>query len=343
MIGFLVDERPHVFVHDADANLRFLQAIDTDYWIYQANAHAPGLEAETTEERQRAAAALRVAYSQGLETLFALIGALAQCPRYPLAWLSRYTNRDLRAVVRKINQGMPFPCALKARPSWRAIADGVHEFVPEPKRAELTTEFGDLWRRLAREFLEDYFEPEYNSLKHGMRAAVGGFSVAVGREDTPGQPAPAERMQRIGGSEHGSTFWMPPRKLDGTQYTFELSRNVSCGWVPQQFVCALPLIGMSISNVAGRALIASGVAPTTVRFVWPANSEAYEAPWREFPSIRHIGFGHTTDLPGWQEPSIDDIKRVYEANATAGNENAATSETVAATSVMRRSEAPPAD
>jgi hypothetical protein len=40
-------------------------------------------------------------------------------------------------------------------------------------------------RRLAQQFLSEYFEPEYNSLKHGMRAHVGGFSVAVGVDKNP--------------------------------------------------------------------------------------------------------------------------------------------------------------
>jgi hypothetical protein len=134
----------------------------------------------------------------------ALIAALLQCPKYPLAWLMRDRNRDLRSVVRKIDRGAPFACALKLKASWHAVAHGVYEFVPESQRAELTKQFAVRWRRLARQFVADYFEPEYHSLKHGMRAAVGGFSVAVGKEEIPGQPAPREKMQAIGGSEYGS-------------------------------------------------------------------------------------------------------------------------------------------
>jgi hypothetical protein len=121
-------------------------------------------------------------------------------------------------------------------------------------------------------------------------------------------------MKSIGGSEYGSTFWMPPRKLEGSKFTFELSRNVSCAWVPQQFVLALPLIGMSIANIVGRAQILSGVDPTTVRFVWPADAAAFESAWTQRPTIAHISFGETTDVPGWREPSREDILRSYEAN-----------------------------
>ena len=84
MIAFMVDDRPHVFINDIEANRRFLNAIDSDYWAYQSRAHARGLEVENKEDQQRSAIALRLAYSQGLETLFALIVALIQCPQFPI-------------------------------------------------------------------------------------------------------------------------------------------------------------------------------------------------------------------------------------------------------------------
>ena len=223
----------------------------------------------------------------------------------------KYKNRDLRSVVSKINKGVGFPCTLNGRPSWDTISRAVHHFVPEQKHTDISERFGTLWRRLARQFIDDYFEPEYNSLKHGMRATVGGFSVAVGRETTYGTPPSPENMHTIGGSEHGSSFWMPPRKVDRFGFTFELSKNVTRAWVPREFVCALPLIGMSIGNVAGAALIESGVSPATVRFEWPSDADAYEAPWRELASIGSIGSGRTTDLHGWREPTGKDILQKY--------------------------------
>jgi hypothetical protein len=144
MIGFMIDERPHVFVEDADANRRFLEAVDGGYCTYLAGVHAQRLEAPGADDRQYAATALRVAYSQGLETMFALVAAIVQCPKYPLAWLARYTNNDLRSVVGKIDRGTAFPSALKAKPSWHSIAAAVYEFVPEPPRSNLTQRFGAL-------------------------------------------------------------------------------------------------------------------------------------------------------------------------------------------------------
>lgn len=312
MVGFLVDERPHVFVNDADANRHFLEGIDRLYWAYQAIIHGEQLESDDPGRRQHAATALRVVYSQGLETLFAFIAALVQSPRFPIGWLHSYQNRDLQRVIRKIHEERAFPCALKDHPSWHAVASLVFGVLAEPKRAELIDRFSRLWRMLAAEFIEERFEPEYNNLKHGMRSHVGGFGIFAGIEHAPGVPVPRERMQPIGGSEYASSFWMRPRKLDGCRFTFELSRFVSSAWTPGQFAAALPLIGMSINNVAARALIVAGADPAKIQFVWPEDSETFEAPWElRSPSINHFDTSHRTDLTGWTEPPADQVQHVY--------------------------------
>jgi len=310
MVGFLVDERPHIFVNDAGANRRFLEGIDRHYWAYQAMVHGEQLESDDAGRRQHAAAALRVVYSQGLETMFAFIAALVQSPRFPIGWLARYTNADLRSVVRKIHEERAFPCALKEHPSWTAVANLVFGLIAEPTRTELVEHFPRFWYRLANRFLEERFEPEYNNLKHGLRAHVSGFGISVGIQDSPDVPAPRERMQSIGGSEYGSTFWLP-RKIDGRRFTFELSRLVSCAWAPGQFAAALPLIGMTINDVAARALLVADADSTKTEFVWPADADAYEAPWRDFPSISHFDTTHHTDLGDWIEPSAEEVRGVY--------------------------------
>jgi hypothetical protein len=68
--------------------------------------------------------------------------------------------------------------------------------------------------------VNDAFVSEYNSIKHGLRTGFGGFSMAIGPEAVPGEPAPPEAMHSLGGSEHGSSFFMPrtfvehPREKD---------------------------------------------------------------------------------------------------------------------------------
>lgn len=147
---------------------------------------------------------------------------------------------------------------------------------------------------------------EYNSLKHGMRPSVGGFrggrARAFARSRTP-------EMTPVGGSDYGSTFWLgAKRRLDGRRHTFELSSNVTMGWAPQKFVVALPLISMSIRNVAS--------CPSACRTEsrcrhqsWPGDMDQFDAPWQHAPSISSMAFEHRTELPGWTEPDGDDILR----------------------------------
>jgi hypothetical protein len=122
-------------------------------------------------------------------------------------------------------------------------------------------------------------------------------------------------MKPIGGAEYGSTFWMPPRRLGGYRFTYELSKNQSCGWSPTRFTNALPLIGLSISNVASRALISAGVDPTAVRFSSMTDRSLFDAPFKDCPTISTLGFGHQTDLRNWVEPSKDEIIRRYPVGA----------------------------
>ncbi len=311
LTAFPIDERPVVFVMDTSANTRFLDGIDPLFWSDLAESHSQWLNTDDPSRRQRAAAALRLAYGQGLETLFALLGALTQAPQFPLAWVATYRNSELRAVVRKIHQGTAVLSPLKRRATWHDLSEVVHEFVPEPTRSVVSSGFEGAWRRMAGEFLEDTFEPEYNSLKHGMRALVGGFSVAFGKQPSPGEPAPPEAMQTVGSTDFGSTFWMPPEKVQGCERTFNFGRHVSRAWVPDRFVAGLHLISMSIRNIASRALVHAGRDPSGLQFSWPADPELYAAPWRRHPSITNLSMGNTVHLGDWVEPTADRIRESF--------------------------------
>jgi hypothetical protein len=83
-------------------NLEFIQSIDPMHFAYVADTHAPSLE---TDHRHRAAIELRKSYSHGLETLFAVIGAVLQAPEAMHAWALQYRESDLRSLVAKIDAG----------------------------------------------------------------------------------------------------------------------------------------------------------------------------------------------------------------------------------------------
>ena len=75
---FVEDEKPYCFWgwgELKDLTLEFLDSIDPTYFQYIAKVHT---ENTTEKEEQKAAIALRTAYSQGLEALFALLRATVQ-------------------------------------------------------------------------------------------------------------------------------------------------------------------------------------------------------------------------------------------------------------------------
>jgi hypothetical protein len=61
----------------------------------------------TDRDSQHAALALRAAYSQALETLFALIFAAVQARWCIPAWVNAYKNEELRNLVKKVQEEQP--------------------------------------------------------------------------------------------------------------------------------------------------------------------------------------------------------------------------------------------
>jgi hypothetical protein len=98
---------------------------------------------------------------------------------------------------------------------------------------------------LARDFISEAFETEYNNLKHGFRVKSGGSYFALGVEDTLGVPAPPERMRMFAKSDFGSTF-LVAQKLRDRQLTFG---STSLHWNPHRLARRIPLAVRCIENV----------------------------------------------------------------------------------------------
>ena len=127
---FLVDERAFC-LWDQDVkkiNLDFLNDIDPEYFEYLADVNFEKLGDEKEEVHQYAALAIRTAFSQGLETLFALLFASIQAPHCVPAWMNLYKNNELYSLVRKINEYKKINDLLKVQVlNWATISEAVHE------------------------------------------------------------------------------------------------------------------------------------------------------------------------------------------------------------------------
>ncbi len=242
-----------------------------------ADLHAAALEGD---QKQYAAAALRLGYSHGLETLFALLCAIVQAPDCVIGWFLKYKNNDLEDLVRKINERRVICSKLRSRQiTWRTIADLVFTYFKtgdDEKDESIREKFSRLWGHFASDFLDKNFDLEHNSIKHGSRAKMGGFYLAMGAEDVPGVPAPPERMRTMANSVFGSSYFVPDNLGDTRNFTVS---HQALNWVPENYVDALFLISSSIQNAVGFLRILHGVPVREVPFVWHSDNDTYQQPW----------------------------------------------------------------
>ena len=314
---FVVGERPFC-VWDTDIQsraLEFLDQVDASYFDYLADTHIQHISEDQPREKesQFAALAIRTAYSQALETFFALLCAAIQAPQCIHAWIDNYQSKELYSLVRQIQSRQPVISLLKiSKPTWHTIAEAVFEsLVLEDKERESTIkkEFGNLWSRFASQFLDEGLRDEYNSIKHGLRVRPGGFYVAMGHE----------KMQVIGNSEFGSSYFAS-QKIGNRAHHLEMKRHRR-NWSPEALYWSLHLLSLSITNVKAALRILNGVPATDVDFQWPTDKEVFQEPWKQSVRIGITSMSHSAIYvrPEFIDPiSKDEILKRYKAGEDAG-------------------------
>ncbi|NCT69286.1 MAG: hypothetical protein GXC76_16780 [Rhodanobacteraceae bacterium] len=276
--AFAIDERPQkVWDWDlTEKNLGFLRGIDPEYFVHVAQVNAALLEEKKTNS---AALAIRLGYSHALETFMAFAGASLQAPACPLAWMLRYTNDDLRKVVENIANGSLKYARLTPTPTWAGLAEALVGGLSasDEQKSQIAGGFGGLWSRFARDFLDESQGAEYNNLKHGLRAAGGGFALKIGLEPSPGISAPPEAMQLIGGSEYGSSFFIVEKPVGG-KIDFR-PRRFSRNWHPKNLFHGMHLLSLSLGNLISHLRAKAGDDIAQLKFRWPSDNQAYSSPW----------------------------------------------------------------
>lgn len=260
-----------------DRNEQFLRSFDSEYFNYVAHRHMDQLE---SEDKQRAAVALRAAYYHGLETLFSLLGAMAQAPDAVPAWIPKCSTGELRRIVNALQLGRPILTQTGRQSlTLRELAGITHEYCwPDDNPTGITGErYGRLWERFADDFVDEKHVAEYNNIKHGLRVAAGGSTLRIGRQEGYCVPAPEANMQTIGTSSFGSRCYLPEPL--GVSHHFRIRRNV-LNWRAEAMVQRLQLIAWSINNVVGALRCLGGSPPGSVQFHRPEDPDAFDAAWR---------------------------------------------------------------
>jgi len=256
---------------------------------------------------------LRLAYSHGLEALFALLGSTIQAPQCAIGWIINYRNIDLINIVKKISSGDFIYTRFKEKPvTWELLAKHIHGYIhyEQEKRDLIQQGFGKLWTLFASEFEDINFSDEYNGIKHGLRAKPGGFHLAVGLEDTPGVPAAPEKMMSLGGSTFGSSYFVKEQIIPSDKYNFRPKRH-SRNWSPRNLVNGLVLISMSINNVISWLRIVNGVQPDKCRFENPSSKDGFDEPWKEHVGVNNFNMDMIIERKHISPFSRDDILKTY--------------------------------
>jgi BsuBI/PstI restriction endonuclease HTH domain/BsuBI/PstI restriction endonuclease domain len=137
--------------------------------------------------------------------------------------------------------------------------------------------FGTAWSRFANDFLSEVTRDEYNSLKHGFRAHLGGYTLMMGLEQTPGVPD-FSAMQVFSRNEFGTTFFIQ-EPLSKKLPHFRL-RTISVNWHPRAMADSLMLIACSIHNVIQYLKLHNGEPQSKIRFAFPEKPALFDDPWR---------------------------------------------------------------
>jgi hypothetical protein len=233
---FVVNERPFAcWNYTEKDNLDFIRHIDHHYFTMQADVFEPLLQ---TDHSQRAATALRQAYSHALETLFALTYASLQAPICIQGWLTKYGIEDLIGLTEKVRDGQHILTRIHLQAvNWDTIVQVLYTSFDGPE-LEVFTQW---YRWFADDFLRDMRRIEYNQVKHGFRGSSSPTLVSF-------QPEGKPLIEFT--SDHGMSFDEPVPVVQGNRLNFSLQgRRIN--WTPLHMAQSLRVIAVLIHNIVG--------------------------------------------------------------------------------------------
>ena len=303
---FAVGDEPYCLWESdvVERTRNFLAGLDAEFFSYVLEAH---MEAE---DEKRASVAIRLALHHGTETLFSLLCAFVQAADCPYAWIAQCRTEDLRKVVSRISAGDDSLITRWEKPflGWNDVAAAVLlAFQPgTEKHKRNVTGFGKAWHALAGELQDEVVNHEYNALKHGFRTRSGGFTLAFGRQETKGVPAPESAMKVLGGSQFGAMFYKV-EKLKGRGGRHLRSRRTSVNWSLERDILLLQLIQLSINNVISALKVENGVPANECQFQALGDDEDFMRAWSHSTSVTNMNFDFVLDENELPEVTKSDI------------------------------------
>jgi hypothetical protein len=208
-----------------------IAGFDPQYFSDLADMFRPELNGK---REKTAALGIRTVYGLAVEAFFSLLFATLQAPHAPVAWLLLYKPGDIRVLIEKFETGKDLPSKIvpKEPGSWKALANMLIPLATSDQDGtHIVDQLGELWQRLAHEFVDETVSAEFNSLKHGFRARPASPWLSIGGHE-------------FTGADHGS--WFPMLACQGKDVIVNFGTH---SWSAEQLCAVLKLITASLTNI----------------------------------------------------------------------------------------------
>jgi len=226
-VPFCVIEKPYsIWAPDIRAdNDNFLKHLDARFYermvqtiVTASNENRdkdqPDEELQTGQDRRDISTLARMLWHHGMETLVMLLGAYIQAPGAVHGYFVKSKTEDAVAIAGYLlREERPRYHRLNDVPfTLSALLLGVYQRAGCDAGDANLARFEEALRSMLSDYVRESHRAEYNSIKHGLRASHGNFSITIASDRSPKISSQAEEMQVIGSSRDAS--WTPA-KTDG--------------------------------------------------------------------------------------------------------------------------------
>ncbi|XDD45291.1 hypothetical protein AB3N60_11240 [Leptospira sp. WS39.C2] len=238
---FKINEKPYAVWGDVDdlksESLNFINNIDTDLFRYQMDLNLTELKKDPNN--LNAAISIRQTYYHAIETFLSLLSASLQAANYPLGWILKYNNHELRSLVIKINNEQNIFNFHKLKSiNWQKLGNLIHriEIQSEDDKPRIQ-QLINYWKSWGLFHINQNSTIEYNSLKHGYRTKFGSTKINIDKlEIDPGK--------------YGLNFFVAKSFANTEEFkTNFYTEFTSSHWNPFRNCYEILLISCSINNV----------------------------------------------------------------------------------------------
>lgn len=342
-VPFCIIEKPYaIWAPDVRAdNEKFLTRLDTRFYERMAHSIIEGSDQseydtptpadieQSNQERRDVSTLARLLWHHGMETLVMLLGAYIQAPRAVHGYFLKSKTEDaVRMAGYLLREERPRYHRLSDVPfSLSALLVGIYQqagcIAADVDLGRLT----EAVRSMLNDYVRDSHRAEYNSIKHGLRASHGAFSIALAPEEAPGMVPPPEAMQVIGSSQDASFFNVPSRLDNATNQQSKINfslEQVSVTWALEKVLMEIQILSILLFNTVAALRRVNGASDGTVQVTKIINEAEFWEAYDQSAScdVPTASLKHAIDakqVPLLTEKHVFDSYRRHAAKSGAGD------------------------